>query len=295
MKYYALFFSPVKSKYFQIFLTGVYFLLLVSIICFLYIYLVYRFEYNIGKNISAFSTGGFILLLIPPLVLTTIIHKSLLKGLSTFVGLLMIYIVYVSFILGFEDGYAIIVIIGIIPFLIGMTCVIIILGILARGFFRLKSKLVQTLILLAPFIIIVFMLGINIVGVQNSDLAYCDGIHNIMTQKDCYYNVALREQKPSICIKIFERVSQEKCLRELYAQISPEMCDELNDNENSKDKSICLWIIADKNENISICEDINDTRIKRSCKGISEGRYYFGDFEFGERGKKVRSQLRNLT
>jgi hypothetical protein len=268
-------FSPVKRNYPKMFLTSIYFVLVAGAIMFLQNYLFNRFENTIGQtivhSIYFFTEGGILFLILLPLVLTIVIHKSFVKGLLTLIGLVIAFAIFLFFTLDSESfGYAMLGMMGVTPVLIGISTI----SILARGFFRIKQKWIQVLILITPFFIIAIITGVTVINVQNVDVSYCDNLNEISTQIDCYNNLALKENDPSFCIKIEGADNvKEYCLRQLYTEINPNMCEKLE----GRDHSTCYWIVADRFSDSSICDNILDSQLKSNCRrAIDVGRHYYG-------------------
>lgn len=166
-------FSPINGSYSQMFLTFIYFVLLVVAIIFFQdhtyttfsgfvipekiqnivkpiLYLFYTFT-----DIKEFWKNVFFFIILP-LIFTFVIHKSFIRGLSILIAYITFIIFLNYFIFKYSEslGYFMLFIIAISPIIV----IISLLSILARGFFRIKHKWVRILILIIPFMIIIILM-----------------------------------------------------------------------------------------------------------------------------------------
>tara|TARA_Y100000310_G_C20576330_1_gene760593 strand:- start:241 stop:1173 length:933 start_codon:yes stop_codon:yes gene_type:complete len=293
-------FSPVKGNILSMIFTFIYFLILSWSIVFMRAYLFYRFELkNAFLSSLDLIEGGFLFIILLPAVITFIIHKKTWKGVLVLIGLLISYIIFMFIILTpEEEGYLMLAMFGIVPFLFAVTFI----SILFRGLFKLKLWM-RFLIALAPFVIILLIVLTTAMQTKNVDVDYCEGLGQISTQIDCYHNLALKENDPSICMRIegADNIKQ-YCPLEIFFKldktnsIPSSACTNLQGYDNElcftalgivkKDSSICDNIGSDYNKHrcysgivwnggdSSLCDKILNNAGKKSCLNPQNKGYY---------------------
>lgn len=165
-------FSPVNGSFFSMFLTFLYIVLIAMILGVVFAdyssyahYLdtgEYMYDYpktldDILYRFSIYNEAYLFLIfyIIIPLSFTIIIHKSFVKGLSTLIILHILYIIFISYFIANSEVVGSIILGSIV--LSPLIFIASALLILARGFFKIKYKWIQILILIILPIMVIFI------------------------------------------------------------------------------------------------------------------------------------------
>ena len=108
----------------------------------------------------------------------------------------------------------------------------------------------------------------NSESLSNIDTSECDKLTDDMARiVQCYGNIAISYQEPSVCDKIKDKEGRNYCYSN-YIQISFNRGADISICEKIQDliyKDGCYGWFAIHNKNASICEKIQNTSIRNDC------------------------------
>ena len=108
----------------------------------------------------------------------------------------------------------------------------------------------------------------NSESLSNIDTSECDKLTDDMARiVQCYGNIAISYQEPSVCDKIKDKEGRNYCYSN-YIQISFNRGANISICEKIQDliyKDGCYGWFAIHNKNVSICEKIQNTSIRNDC------------------------------
>ena len=211
--------SSVNGSYLQILKTYLYFLFLIVLIMFILNYFndPYTDKSLLQQVINVFTFGDFVLaafffIFLLPLGATFSIHRSfskalLVSGIFFAIWAVLIFITDTS-----NEKYSVLFIAMAFWYWIG-SCVF---ALLLRSFYKIERRYLRVIILMLPFLVLLFIVFIKFIIVASVDFEYCnklkivDGVDGYQKNK-CFETLALRENDITVC----ERLESYSCFEQL--------------------------------------------------------------------------------
>ena len=263
-------FTPVRRTYSRMIWTFAYF---VGLHILFYTYTVFSRYTSLRPSlvdaitsINFFNYHFLFSLLSFSLSVTLVIHKSYLKGLIA----LAVYpaILLLPNLQGDLGFFVFLSVLVTLPILFAVAS----LSILVRGIFRIKKKWLRLSLVVLPFVIFAMLFPLTYLiaraSLSNGGVEYCDTLVEIAgeggsSQKaNCYYQVAVEEGDPQICLKISGGVEntnlQTPCLVNTFIDSDDLVIDSNYCRTNMSEKYFkeCVSALAILRNDICVC-DIN--------------------------------------
>lgn len=261
-------FSPIGGSWGTVLITFTYLVILALFLSFLLMLIsnpLNNLSTIFNLFFASFLEGSILFILFLPLVLSIVIHKSFQKGLLIMaITFGLLFVVMFAILNSEERGYLVLGFMSIVPIALGITA----LGIVARSFFKIPSKIIKGAILITPLIIFIIIGAVYISGSQQPTEKFCSSL-STSGQLDCFYKLAILEKSYHYCTKLWgDSFTMIKCQNEVASMLEAEgkLDQTICAKETSlHEESACYWFLADKLSDESICNQIPDEQIRINC------------------------------